>query len=187
MAAALADTAIVAAELDVSRADSVRNFGELCADRVGRIDLVVNNAGIGAGPGSILDGGPDAFEAQLQTHVVGALRVVHALLPLLEPGAVVANISSVLASIDSLGPSFSGYAAAKCAQNALTRQLAAALRNRGVACLAVHPGWVRTRLGGPNAPLTPEESARELAGLLLAADLADTDRFVDYRGAALRW
>lgn len=181
------DPGIVPEALDVCSAESARRFGDACAEWAPRIVLVVNNAGIGATPGSILDSGPEEFEKHLQTHVIGPLRVVHAVLPLLGEGAVIANVSSVLGSVGTVGSGPSGYAAAKCAQNALTRQLAAALRARQVTCIAVHPGWVRTEIGGDRAPLSPADSAHGLATVLLRSNLSDTDRFVDYQGRDIPW
>lgn len=167
------DPGIVPEALDVCSAESARRFGDACAEWAPRIVLVVNNAGIGATPGSILDSGPEEFEKHLQTHVIGPLRVVH--------------VSSVLGSVGTVGSGPSGYAAAKCAQNALTRQLAAALRARQVTCIAVHPGWVRTEIGGDRAPLSPADSAHGLATVLLRSNLSDTDRFVDYQGRDIPW
>lgn len=91
-------------------------------------------------------------------------------------GAVVANISSSLGSLDRMMARQSTYyGSAKAPQNALTRQLAAAAQGDGIVAFSVSAGWVQTSMGGTAAPLTAEESARRLAQLLDSVGL-------DYRG-----
>ncbi len=75
----------------------------------------------------------------------------------------------------------------KAALNMATRQLAAALAPRGIIVLCASPGWVKTDMGGDNAPVTPHDSVAGLLKVLDAATKNDAGRFVDYKGASIAW
>ena len=115
------------------------------------------------------------------------LRVTRALLPLMERGAVVLNVSSTLGSLERMHEGWAFYAAAKALQNALTRKLAASLRPRGVIVCAVSPGWVATSMGDGGAPLSPGDSARGLIRLAGSFALADSGTFREHDGSTLPW
>ena len=181
------DPDVLAAELDVTSAESVEAFARWCMDRLERVDLLVNNAGLGGSEGSIVTAPIEDLEEQVQVHGVGMLRVTRALLPLMGRGAVALSISSSLGSIAGMSAGSTYYAPAKAFQNALTRQLAATVRPDGIVAFSVCPGWVSTSMGSSAAPLTPEESARQLADLLLAAGPADAGTFRNLDGSAIAW
>ncbi len=160
-----------------------------------RIDVLVNNAGIktapghawaaSAGPLGALD--PDAVEAILTTNVVAPLLVTQALLPVFAPGAVVVQMSSLLASLtDGLGVDYA-YNASKAALNMVTVTMQRDLGPRGFTAVAVSPGWVRTDMGGPEAPLDLHEAACELAALVARLDASFGGRYVDRFGSPMRW
>jgi NAD(P)-dependent dehydrogenase (short-subunit alcohol dehydrogenase family) len=152
------------------------------------LDLLVNNAGVlhsGERWGKL-----DAaiLEDSLRVNAVGPLMLVQAIASQLADGAKVANISTQMASIatrtEFRSPS---YSMSKAAQNMATVQLAKALSARGIAVVALHPGWVRTEMGGASGELTPDES---VAGLLQVIDglrVEDSGRFLDWRGEAVPW
>ena len=127
------------------------------------------------------------LEYQLQVHGVGMLRVTRSLLPLMGAGAVVVSISSSLGSIADMNAGSTYYAPAKALQNALTKQLAATVRRDGIVAFSASPGWVSTSMGGSAAPLTPEESARRLADLVLGAGPDDAGTFRTVDGDTLAW
>ncbi|MEO6264333.1 MAG: SDR family oxidoreductase [Luteimonas sp.] len=153
-----------------------------------RFDLLVNCAGVlhsGERFGSV---GAANLDDSFRTNAMGPFLLTQALAPRLADGACVANISSELGSIGHLTrfgtPS---YNISKAAQNMATALLAAALRPRDIAVVAMHPGWVQTDMGGEGANLTPRES---VAGLLQAIDAltpADSGSFLDWRGEAWPW
>ncbi|MGE3855597.1 MAG: SDR family oxidoreductase [Dehalococcoidia bacterium] len=184
---ARADARVHAAMLDVTSDASVDGLAAWAGREVGALDLLVNNAGLGDGEGAILRAALAELEAQLQAHAIGMLRVTRALRPLLRRGSVVLNVSSTLGSIERMSGSWAFYSAAKALQNALSRQLAAALRPDGVIVCAVSPGWVATSMGSGGAPLTPEESAAHLVRLAERVTLADSGRFLEYDGTPLPW
>lgn len=155
--AAAGDAGILAAEVDVTSDASAEAFGQWCAGRLERVDVLVNNAGIGATDGSIVTAPIEDPEYQLQVHGVGMLRVTRAVLPLMTRGAVAVSISSSLGSIADMNAGSTYYAPAKALQNALTKQLAGAVQRDGVVAFSASPGWVSTSMGGSVAPLAPEE------------------------------
>lgn len=181
------DADVLAAQLDVTSDASVEAFGDWCSQHLDRVDLLVNNAGIGSGNESIVDASIEDLEYQLQVHGVGMLRVTRALLPLMGEGAVAVSVSSSLGSIADMGAGSPYYGPAKALQNALTRQLAATVRRDGIVAFSASPGWVSTSMGGSAAPLTPEESARRLADLVLGAGPDDAGTFRTVDGGTLAW
>jgi NAD(P)-dependent dehydrogenase (short-subunit alcohol dehydrogenase family) len=112
-------------------------------------------------------------------------RVTRVFLPLLTRSSHprVVNISSLAGSIATKEDSrHYCYSASKAALNMLTRAMAAELRPRGVTVVAVTPGWVKTEMGGPRAPLTVEESAASLAATIDRLTHHDAGHFLDRDG-----
>ena len=184
---AASDPHVLAAELDVTSQRSVEAFAQWCTQRLDGLGLLVNNAGLGSVPGSAVTAPIEDLEQQVQVHGIGMLRVTRALLPLLGPGSVALSVSSSLGSIADMNAGSTYYAPAKAFQNALTRQLAATVRGDGVIAFSASPGWVATSMGGAGAQLTPEESARQLADLLLGARPEDAGTFRRLDGGVIAW
>ena len=184
---AATDADVLAAELDVASERSVEAFSRWCAEHLDRVGLLVNNAGVGSTDGSVVTAPIEELEYQLQVHGVGMLRVTRALLPLMGPGSVAVSISSSLGSIAGMGSGSTYYAPAKALQNALTKQLAATVRREGIVAFSACPGWVSTSMGGSAAPLTPEESARRLADLVLNAGPDDAGTYRSVDGEIIEW
>ncbi|BAP89697.1 uncharacterized protein E1O_25660 [Burkholderiales bacterium GJ-E10] len=79
------------------------------------------------------------------------------------------------------------YRASKAALNAVLKCAAVELGPRGVVCMALHPGWVRTDMGGPNADLGVEESAAALRRVIAAANSSHNGRFLNFTGEQIEW
>lgn len=154
----------------------------------GRLDLLVNNAGVlhtGERFGSLTAAN---FDDSFRTNATGPLLLAQALAPLLADGARIANVSSELGSI--AGTSRFGtpsYALSKAAQNMATRQLALALADRGIVVVALHPGWVRTDMGGAQATLAIDDAVAGLLGVIEGLAAGDSGRFLDHAGDAVDW
>ncbi|NYZ61366.1 SDR family oxidoreductase [Luteimonas deserti] len=170
-----------------SRDELVREWPLATAEGA-RIGLLVNNAGVlhgGERFGALEAAG---LEDSLRTNVVGPLLLTQALAPLLADGARVANLSSQLGSIaNTTHFGTPSYAISKAALNMATVQLAHALRPRGIVVVALHPGWVRTDMGGARADETPEDAVAGLRRVIAGLDDAASGRFLDWTGAALPW
>ena len=154
----------------------------------GRLDLVIHNAGVlpsGERFGQLKES--VVLEA-LKTNATGPLLLSQSLAPHLADGGKIANLSSVLGSIAGTEAfSTPSYRISKAAQNMATRLLAAALRERGITVLALHPGWVQTDMGGSGAQVSPADSARGLLRVIDGASIADSGRFLDWQGQGIDW
>lgn len=177
---------------ETSRAELARELPLVLGEN-GRLDLLVNNAGVlhsGERFGHLQQA---LLEDSLRTNAVGPLLLVQVLAPLLRDGdgqhsPVIANLSSQLGSIASVTRfGTPGYAISKAAQNMATAQLAQALAPRGIVVLALHPGWVQTDMGGPQAPDPVDTVVAGMLRLFDATTPAQTGRFFDWQGRTLPW
>ena len=160
--------------LDVTSCRSIRACVAAVAERLGRIDVLVNNAGIMVDPrGSrFLDSKLDTYRDTLETNLFGPLQLTQAVIPLMKAhryGRIV-NLSSGLGQLSEMGAGTPAYRISKAALNALTRILAAEFRESNVLVNSMCPGWVRTSMGGESAPRTPEEAAETAAWLATLPD-----------------
>ena len=179
---------MLAAEVDVTSDASVEAFGRWCAEQLDRVDLLVNNAGIGSAEGSVVSAPIEDLEYQLQVHGVGMLRVTRALLPLMRSGSVAVSISSSLGSIADMDGGLDVLRDPPRRSRTRSRSSSPGPCGRdGVIAFSASPGWVSTSMGGSAAPLTPEESARRLADLVLGAEPKDAGTFRAVDGGTLAW
>ena len=150
-------------QADVCDPASVRALASRVESELGRLDVLVNNAGvlIDREVPSILGMNPALLRESLETNLFGVLAVTQALVPLMRRGhgGRIVNLSSILGQLDAMGTGTPAYRVSKCAVNALTRILAAELEADRIKVNCMHPGWVRTGMGGPAAPRSPEEGA----------------------------
>ena len=170
-----------------SRAELVREL-PLVLGEAGRIELLLNNAGVLHAGERFGHLDQAQLEDSLRINAVGPFLLAEALAPHLADGAKVANLSSVMGSIATRVEFRSpGYCASKAAQNMLNVQLARALAPRGIVVLALHPGWVRTDMGGEAAELAPDEAAAGLLRVIDGAGPAESGQFLDWRGQSVPW
>jgi len=152
-------------------------------------DLVFVNAGIAPEPDDALRTSREAAADVFLTNAVAPIRFARAFVDRVRDGpGIVAFMSSGLGSVADKTDSYGElYSASKAALNSLSRSLAASLGRRRLTVLAVAPGWVRTDMGGPGAPLSVEESVRGIVDLLEARAGTLRHGFVDYRGREVAW
>ena len=184
---ATSDGRITVEEVDIDRAESVDALAARLAGR--HFDLVFINAGVSGPQHQSVDAAtPEELGALMYTNAVAPIRIARRLLPLVVDGGTVAFMSSNMGSIaGNLSGGMDLYRASKAALNSLTRGFVANdVRDRPIAVLTMHPGWVRTAMGGPDAPLSIEESVAGLADVI-EASRPPGHRFVDYQGAELPW
>lgn len=166
--------------LDVTNSESIH----ACAQGVGPVDVLVNNAAVLVAENEdLLDTSVDQFRTTFDTNVFGVLAVCQAFVPgMVQRGyGRVVNVSSAAGQLTSMATYAPAYSISKTALNALTVQLAAAVKGSGVLVNCVNPGWVRTRMGGRNAPRSVEEGADTIVwAATLPAD-GPTGRFFSDR------
>jgi NAD(P)-dependent dehydrogenase (short-subunit alcohol dehydrogenase family) len=127
------------------------------------------------------------FDAVMRTNVLGPMRVLPQLQDALAPQARVAVLSSLMGSIGERGsPGHSLYRASKAAVNSVLKDAALAWQGRAI-CVAVHPGWVRTDMGGAQAPLSVQDSVADLRRLLAGLTPAHSGRFLNHDGREIAW
>lgn len=157
-------------------------------DRPGRLDLLLNNAGVLHSGERFGNVGADNLDDSFRTNAAGPFLLTQALAPLLADGARVVNLSSRLGSIggtERFGtPS---YNISKAALNMATALLAQALAERGIVVAAFSPGWVRTEMGGSEAEVAPEDAVAGVLRQTDALDTADSGRFLGTDGKTIPW
>jgi NAD(P)-dependent dehydrogenase (short-subunit alcohol dehydrogenase family) len=174
--------------LDVADPDSVRELAAELEEAYGRLDVLVNNAGILYDTWQRgVEADLDVVHEALETNLFGAWRTTQACLPLLrrsEHGRIV-NVSSGAGALNSMGAGAPAYSVSKAALNALTRILAAELRGDRILVNAVCPGWVATDMGGPGGRPVEQGAASVMWAVLLADDGPTGGFFRD--GRPLDW
>jgi NAD(P)-dependent dehydrogenase (short-subunit alcohol dehydrogenase family) len=173
-AAAAEDVGARPLELDVSDPVSIARAAAAVGDDPGRLDVLVNNAGVGTDWGTA-GADPDfaAVQAALDTNFFGAYRLTVALLPLLRESEHprVVNVSSGMGGIAEMGGWSPGYRVSKAALNAMTRILSTELADASVLVNSACPGFVNTDMGSQFGAKKPVEDGA--AGIVWLATLAD--------------
>lgn len=153
------------------------------------IDVLINNAGV-SGPEhqSATDMDYDGLADALAVNSIAPLRIANAFLPNVKAAkGKIVTLSSQMGSVQSPASDSLAYRVSKAAVNKLMRGLAAELKPQGVPVLIVHPGWVKTDMGGEGAHLSPEESAAQMLKLIDKLDLSSTGKFLAWNGRELAW
>jgi NAD(P)-dependent dehydrogenase (short-subunit alcohol dehydrogenase family) len=155
------------------------------------IDLLLNNAGV-IGARGLAFGATDydSFAETMRANVMGPLAVAERFLPhvLRSTRKLMVSVSSRLGSIglNDWGDRYI-YSASKAALNAVMKSAAVDLAEKGVTVAVLHPGWVQTDMGGPEADLTPEESVTSMRRVIAGLTPADSGRFLNCDGAEFPW
>ena len=184
-----ARTDLQTVRLDVTMADHVGELRRALGDRP--LDMLINNAGvIGPDRQSAFDMDFRGWLRTLEVNTLGPLRVTQALLPNLRRirNSRIVTLSSRMAALTEAGGSDRiAYRSSKTALNRAMQALAADLADSGTIVVLLHPGWVGTDMGGPRAPLTPQQSATRLVAIMDALSPADSGRFIDIDGNDAPW
>jgi NAD(P)-dependent dehydrogenase (short-subunit alcohol dehydrogenase family) len=185
--AARASGRLAIERVDITSRPDVADLAHRLAGR--RFDLVFLNAGIMAGRGVPLADVPDEeLVGIFMTNAVSPIRVADALIGCVAPNGTVAFMSSILGSIATNEDGRAElYRASKAALNSLIRSFCARHRDVAFTCLAVHPGVVRTSMGGPTAPLDIATSVKGVADMLEKRAGTGGHAFVDYRDQVIPW
>jgi NAD(P)-dependent dehydrogenase (short-subunit alcohol dehydrogenase family) len=184
-----------ALQLDTGSGASIAAFGAAVGDRP--VDVLFNNAGIDAtavGADDDARGALDLTEAQFRSvidvNLLGPLLMVQALADNLRAATgKVINVSSQVGSFEvaqRIGRDAS-YASSKAALNMLSVKQSQVLQPDGVIVIALHPGWVRSDMGGPRATLEPADAASSIAVVVDGLTIDHTGSFLQWDGSAHPW
>jgi NAD(P)-dependent dehydrogenase (short-subunit alcohol dehydrogenase family) len=173
-------------KLDVTSLNDCAGLGWHLDDE--KLDIAILNAGVyGSRLNGIVPPGEEDFDQVMHTNVLAAMRILPMVAPLVdEAGGRLAVISSRMGSI-SMRESPSGwlYRASKAALNSVLKDVSLSVRR--AICIAFHPGWVRTEMGGEGADISVQESAEGIRHTLAARTTADNGKFFNYDGTPLSW
>jgi NAD(P)-dependent dehydrogenase (short-subunit alcohol dehydrogenase family) len=174
--------------VDVTSDSSVTAFSQKLGNAV--IDVLINNAG------AYLDEPGSRFETldfkkvveSFEVNTVGAMRMTKTLLPFLKKGKKpkLIHITSLMGSIeDNTSGGAYAYRISKTALNMFSKSFSCDFPE--IASAVVHPGWVKTDMGGSSAPTTPEESAKGIHQVIAGLTLEKSGHFFDFEGDSLPW
>ena len=185
-------------QLDVTDQASVTAAAAMIEKDFGQLDILVNNAGVldyggEATPGTVSQA---ILRSTFDLNFFGLISVTQAMLPLIRqsPAGRIVNLTSILASLaehaDSNSPIFNSkfiaYDASKASVNMFTNHLAHELRDTPIKVNAAHPGWVKTDMGGPDAPMEIADGAKTSVMLATLPDNGPSGGFY-HMGVHMRW
>ena len=175
-------------ELDLLKENAAVTLANFIKDRP--IDILISNAGVGSSN--------QHFQAVSSTRWLEVLKV-NLIAPLMITQAVIENVkkssvkkifflSSQLGSIeDNKSGGMYIYRSSKTGLNQVVKSLSIDLKAYGITVVALHPGWVKTDMGGPNAPVSIDESVEGMIRVIDTTDIKDTGKFLNYDGRELPW
>lgn len=181
---------VLVKEVQVSDADSVATLKSELGDRP--IDVLINNAGA-AGPAPQHQSAWQMdFAGWMDTFAINTmapLRMVQTFHENLKAGsnAKAVTITSQMGALDLNMPVMYAYCSSKAAVNKIMRMLSTELAKDGVAVTLIHPGWVKTDMGGAGADITAQESAAGIISVVDGVNLASTGRFYKWNGESHAW
>lgn len=173
---------VVFHQLDVTDEKSILVLAKYLKKKFGKIDVLVNNAGVSLdGRKTVLNVDMGTVRKTLDINLLGPLRVSQVIAPLIRKRGIIINVSSEMGSLqwmEKMGGGYASYSISKTAVNAVTKKLSSALKQRGISVNSVHPGWVRTDMGGPQATKSVKKGAETIVWLATAAKVP-TGKFLE--------
>jgi NAD(P)-dependent dehydrogenase (short-subunit alcohol dehydrogenase family) len=176
---------ILPVKVDVTVEDDLQHLYQFIDNHLGHLNILVNNAGVNINESAQINGlNWQDVARSLEVNVGGPLMVSKALYPLLQKGREkkIVNISSQMGSIQLTDGGATPYRVSKAALNMLTRNQAVEYKKDGIAVVILHPGWVKTDMGGSAAPMTVAESVRKIFQIIEMISLANTGEFISITG-----
>lgn len=176
--------------LDLSKQDSIDDCVKQIEDQKIKIDILINNAGV------LIDEGEtkvvtDYLRQTLEVNLIGTIDFTEKIIPFINASGYIVNITSTAGSLSLEDVAeghhpyhYPAYKISKAALNMYTRTLALRLKESGVKVISVHPGWVKTEMGGDDADMTTEDAALGIYSTI--ADNPDTNQFL-FKGGSIPW
>lgn len=182
---------VLSVACDVTDEESVEAARRELVREVEGLELLVNNAGVMGDRGTLEELDLEEVRRHIEVNALGPLRIVRAFLPLLRAGRPVrrlVNMTSLMGSIeDNRSGDAYAYRMSKAALNMASRSLAVDLANEGIVSVVLHPGWVRTRMGGRGAALGVPEAVESLIATIEGLGPRESGGFFDRDGQPLPW
>ncbi|MEM8534488.1 MAG: SDR family oxidoreductase [Chloroflexota bacterium] len=178
--------------LDVTDPTSIEEAHTILSQHTDALDVLINNAGILSDGDSIETLQSEVMMQNFAVNTIAPAMLVQRFLGLLERGGdpLVVNMSSSFASIglksEKMPPRYS-YSMSKAALNMLSKTMALELKPLNITVIALHPGWVRTDLGGSNAHLSPSESVEGILQVMEKLSLDDAGKYLTWQGSEMPW
>lgn len=181
---------VMVRKLDVADFKSIEGLGEALGDE--RIDVLINNAGVyGADSGQNFGGiNYPSWRETFEVNTLGPIKMAETFVEQVQRSErkLIATISTMMSSLaENRDGGHYIYRSTKSALNMALKNLSIDMRQRGITVLILHPGWVRTDMGGEEAPLAPPESAAGLYRVISQATPDDSGKFYDYDGENIPW
>jgi NAD(P)-dependent dehydrogenase (short-subunit alcohol dehydrogenase family) len=176
--------------LDVTQEESIIKAAELAAKDVGAIDGIINNAGVLTERGKKIEELDfEHVQFTMDVNVLGPMRVVKHFLPLIYKGEgkAIINISSEAGSIQNAYGGDFPYGISKAALNMFSVQLSRYVNEKNITVYAIHPGWIKTDMGGEDATGYPDESANGILDILEGKIVGTSELgFIDFKGREMK-
>jgi len=176
---------ILPVKVDVTIEDDLQHLYQFIDERLGHLDILVNCAGVNINDSArVNELNWQDVARNLEVNVGGPLMTSKALYPLLQKGREkkIVNISSQMGSIHLTDGGATPYRVSKAALNMLTRNQAIEYKKDGIAVVILHPGWVKTDMGGSAAPMTVADSVKKIFQIIEMISLANTGEFISVTG-----
>ena len=176
--------------LDVTDLATISRAADTITGLTDGLDTLFNNAGVGGGQSALGRVKEEDLVTTLRVNTVGPLLVTQALLPLLKKGhrPAIISITSRMGSIDDNGSGgYYAYRASKAALNMANKSLAVDLAGADIIAVVLHPGWVKTDMGGPMARLTVKKSVHGMLQVVDGLTSGDSGRFLAWDGEEIPW
>ena len=175
-------------ELDLLKESAGYTLANFLGDRP--IDILINNAGIGSTNQHFQAVSPKPWLEVLKVNLIAPLMVTQSIIDNVKK-SVDKKIYFLSSQLGSIGDNTSGgmyiYRSSKTGLNQVVKSLSVDLKPLGITVVSLHPGWVKTDMGGPNAPVSIDESIKGMMQVIDTTDIRDTGRFLNYDGKELPW
>jgi len=176
--------------LDVTNPSSIVDSYNTISTQTETLDLLINNAGINIDDGSFGALDLDTMQSILTVNSIAPMLVTQQYLDLVKAGSKpkIINVSSGNGSLTNLVMTgYYSYSASKAALNMYSLRLSHDLKDTGVIVIMLHPGWVKTDMGGPNAAIAPEDSIKSMLQFVDTLTLDKSGGYYDYAGRTIPW
>ena len=169
-----------------------KSAGDTLANFLGErpIDILINNAGVGSTNQHFEAVSPKPWLEVLKVNLIAPLMITQSIINNVKKGSD-KKIYFLSSQLGSIGDNASGgmyiYRSSKTGLNQVVKSLSVDLKPQGITVVSLHPGWVKTDMGGPNAPVSIDESIEGMMQVIDSTDIRDTGRFLNYDGKELPW